>query len=197
MLNFQGNLCFFFVVGFCGPKAWHLYSGQALAQNFWSHEAPKTAVALNTRAGGPTWRPMLRLMKWNLFSEESRIYHGFIHDLSRIYYVFTVLNTSVFCWILFLMPDSLTVTWWICFSVDVLEVVPNMSLEQGHVWDVWPEFAHTGSIHFSFQSILGHWINLHWNMMHAAALATGRPQSGSEPKKAGQSQDYCIPIQSL
>jgi len=27
---------------------------QALAQNFWSHEAPKTAVALNTRAGGPT-----------------------------------------------------------------------------------------------------------------------------------------------
>ncbi|CAK9024225.1 Hypothetical protein SCF082_LOCUS16534 [Durusdinium trenchii] len=26
---------------------------QALAKDFWSHEAPKTAVALNSRAGGP------------------------------------------------------------------------------------------------------------------------------------------------
>lgn len=95
------------------------------------------------------------------------IYPGFIHDLSRIYmdlswFIHEYINdllcfycSAYFCFLLdsVLMPDSLTLTWWICFSVDVLEVVPNMSLEQGHVWDVWPEFAHTGSIHFSFQSM--------------------------------------------
>ena len=117
---------FFFVLVSCGPKAWHL-SGQALAQNFWSHEAPKTAVALNTRAGGPTWRPRFW---WNemkiqlknpgfiwIYHDLSRIYMDlswFIHDLSMIYYV-------LLFWILLflldsvLMPDSLTVTWWIFF----------------------------------------------------------------------------------
>ena len=92
--------------------------------------------------------------------------------ISMIYYVYVMF--LLFCILLFLL-DSVLMRLWLdgLFPVDVPEVVPNMSLEQGHVWDVWPEFAHTGSIHFSFQSILGHWINLHWNMIHACCCCFG------------------------